>query len=555
MPESNTDSVSEALPIELARREVKRLSNGWFKHTLDFLEAERDGLTLLQRIECDLLGPSHLAIAAQTGAAKTTSAIEGTAWFVKEAERRGLPDRVLYVVRTLDLADEIAAKLRAHGLSVAVFHGRNQPDPQQPNQSMCLNPGAVEAAIAQAYRVERAACKSDNRECALYRLCAYQQQKRELAHAKVVVCAHEWLFRRLPAEAGAFAATIIEESFAATGLITEYIKLADLKNDLVRWPVLRRGIPDHASTARLRRLRQLLFDALMLMRSEGCAVPNAMRQVGLTAEDCSRAAKLERRRAVAGLVEPGMSRSDSAAASVQKTANRSIRLYVKLWEECARFEHTGRIQVSEKSVWLHQRRLLRREIADRPILVLDATAQLEILQHYLEFCEVKRISVDAPNQRIHRYLGSFGKVALFNPELTARLRERVAQLSGGESAVTITHMDVEPAFDGLPNMATAHFNAMRGLNKWEQVRFAFVIGRPLPRDREMNRLVRCLTGEDLPFQRLGWVCRSIPLKNGRHRTVQARGYSHPAFAAMQAELTDAEVIHAIGRARCQPHHR
>lgn len=106
---------------------------------------------------------------------------------------------------------------------------------------------------------------------------------------------------------------------------------------------------------------------------------------------------------------------------------------------------------------------------------------------------------------------------------------------------------------GLPdNVATAHFNAIQGLNLYSHVPKIVIAGRLLPWPTEIERMARVLTGKNVVAVGEGWY----PTKPTTVRTrgtvtplVNAVFHPDPMAEAIRHQVCEAELIQAIGRAR------
>src|SRR5215469_16065042 len=69
-------------------------------------------------------------VKGSTGIGKSRRALDHEISLVKQGHR------AVHLTRTVALADELAQRVRP-GISVRVWRGRDQPDPQRPGQTMC----------------------------------------------------------------------------------------------------------------------------------------------------------------------------------------------------------------------------------------------------------------------------------------------------------------------------------------------------------------------------------------------------------------------------------
>ena len=67
----------------------------------------------------------------------------------------------------------------------------------------------------------------------------------------------------------------------------------------------------------------------------------------------------------------------------------------------------------------------------------------------------------------------------------------------GGATLVVTHLEIEPAFPGLSDVLTAHFNAIAGLDRYRDVRRLVVVGRTLLRDTDLPPMAAALFGQSI----------------------------------------------------------
>jgi hypothetical protein len=143
-----------------------------------------------------------------------------------------------------------------------------------------------------------------------------------------------------------------------------------------------------------------------------------------------------------------------------------------------------------------------------------------------------------------------------------RLLKTVRKLTAGRRSLLITNKELEPQFEEAgPNIETAHFNAIEGIDRWRDVACLITIGRPLPAPEAVEHMAAALTGKpiSLPLQppkRAGgrpqsMITReqSVRLKNGTDVTLTSRVFDLPEAELVRQAVTEAAVVQAVGRAR------
>lgn len=210
-----------------------------------------------------------------------------------------------------------------------------------------------------------------------------------------------------------------------------------------------------------------------------------------------------------------------------------------------------------------------------PTLILDATAPANPVA--LEKCwpGLVRATVPGPAfapgavhvRQVHDWSGSYTKlramVASGEVGRLARFLEvQNARVGGGKGSV-VTALAVVPKFlegellahwKGSPprGLDLAHFGALRGQDKWRDVAYLAVVGRPLPPTTAVEDQAALITGiVPVEVRDYARADADYVMFNGEVRyRVEARPV-HPDAAAESIRFSscEAELVQAIGRAR------
>jgi putative DNA primase/helicase len=103
----------------------------------------------------------------------------------------------------------------------------------------------------------------------------------------------------------------------------------------------------------------------------------------------------------------------------------------------------------------------------------------------------------------------------------------------------------------------AHFNAITGLNAWEDVAVVIVIGRTAPPVRDVERIARVLFEAEVqeiePDEkgniRYPLTRRGIRMRDGRGVAVDGPSHPDPRAEAIRWAICEGELVQAIGRGR------
>ena len=177
--------------------------------------------TACGRIEIRHADPSTLAlvigIKATVGLGKSTAARRRLLALRSRLVAAGAPARLLILVPSHVLAEEVAAAWRAEAVRTAVLRGYEAMDPGT-RTPMCRDVSAVKAAIEARLDVHETACSSSGRRCAFFDGCLKQRNRAEVAGAEVVVAAHQALFTGFAIDAGSIAAIVVDERLWSSAL-------------------------------------------------------------------------------------------------------------------------------------------------------------------------------------------------------------------------------------------------------------------------------------------------------------------------------------------------
>jgi putative DNA primase/helicase len=220
--------------------------------------------------------------------------------------------KVAYAVPRHDLGQEQVEAFRALGVSAMLWKGRTAPDPtpENPEQLMCLDPEATFDALEVEQAVEQSCCKvrrdGELHLCPQFHTCGYQRQKAAAQVAQVIVCAHDSVFHMKPDAVGTVGLLVIDEAFWQSGLRGLDGKAVLTQDGLEPGTTSvtcygSKGRIDMAATADLIAARHKLHKALQVTEP-GPLAHGLLQSVGQTAEECRKAARLERRR----LRDPGL---------------------------------------------------------------------------------------------------------------------------------------------------------------------------------------------------------------------------------------------------------
>ncbi|QDC10092.1 hypothetical protein FHY55_12910 [Oceanicola sp. D3] len=486
----------------------------------------------------------------------------------------GQPHRLFVFVPSHALAEEAAAEWTAAGAATAVLRGYGRKHPVS-GEPMCRDLDMVKMAIAARLPVHETACSSAAGRCRLFEACEKQQNRREVAAADVVVAPYDTLFSGLSFEKDDVALLVIDEACWPRAIeqqndLTIDAILAEPVSGLGRGGIERSGV---AATADLVAYRERLTTALKA-NGAGPLKRSALLAGRLTADDARHAARLERARVDAPSLHPGMTIAERRKAmDVTGDTERAEQL-AGLWTAVARFLEAGsalsgaiRLGTAatgfDQCIEVRQVRSLHESLRGRPVLHLDATLRPDLARLVLPGLQVEEIEVAAPHMRVRQVVGSFGKSMLcqapgLTPEEAKRRENRLgecvdyvrwqAAIHRNERVLVVTYKAVEQAFQGIPGVETAHFNAVAGLDAFKDVRQLIVIGRPMPGTNDLEAMVgACFdhVGRG-SYEKLRAGLRS---QSGQPVSMPVLRHTDERAELLRRAICDDELVQVVGRGR------
>jgi hypothetical protein len=206
---------------------------------------------------------------------------------------------------------------------------------------------------------------------------------------------------------------------------------------------------------------------------------------------------------------------------------------------------------------------IHKTIAAQPLLHGDATMEIELVRHHLpKITMLLELDVLTPYERITQIVGlAVGKKILALPASEKdpkypkqqarrdRLRALVICLARGRCTLVISQKDVEAMFAGIPNVATAHYGAIEGLDKYGNVEVLITIGRPMPSPSSIEMSGSALTSKPVTVGQRVKQQRSIRFKDGTERLLHCNGYDNDEANLLARTIAEGGVLQALGRSR------
>lgn len=506
----------------------------------------------------------RVLVASATGTGKTQLLGEGLPYLIEAERAAGRPHRVIIPVPAHRLGAQICARYQALGVNAATYRGRGDPFDGRSVSDLCQNMGEVRLAVAAQEEVASAVCNNTNQktQCPFFNGCRYYEQLARAIAADVVFVAHNFIFQALPEKLLADVGfIIIEEDFTPHGTgSVEGLPISIFgQESLNKYPVLHGKKTGHAAnysaTNDLSVLYRKIERALTLAASEQSTVRDALRAVGLTADEINTARALTWQRKRPRGMYPAMpfgARQALAEKAAHHLTLPRIAIVLHALEALANESDAGNGAFSfSAGAFLTVHRLKKPDdwLTDLPILIPSASVRPDLVRHFFPSLEVVSPPAPAlPHQVVHQYLGSFGKEAT-----AAKLRDLVAEVryrSAGKRALVIVHMEHEHAFWGLPNVSTLHHGDVAGDDDFGDVDIVFHIGGPFPKTHDTAKQASAEAGQLIePAKLVRTPCTAL-MADGTGVTLERLAYEDPRLQAVHEGVYDQSFVQGgLGRGR------
>lgn len=474
-----------------------------------------------------------------------------------------------------ELVGRLEAMAREQNLSplIAVYRGAEAQDPANPGKTMCTERALYSSATAAHVSPLETVC----RVCPSRDSCGFQRQQGMVAD--IWFAAVDVIFRAPPHPLRDVDFLIIDEGFVARGLfgISAPLQLVDRSMfDASSDSQIEHGSGRVGDTEDLRQELKKLRRAAGKVLDGGGIGPlerEAIAAAGLNKELCQQAVNLEWKRF--RQVPRGEMDADQTENFLRGAAvNAHVKVMVRLWSALADLaaddgpDRSGRVSrwASDNGKVPDCFRVVGCERIDKawrvPTLHIDASADMSLIRERVGSRAKLAASATAatPHMHVTQLTGAFGKGALL--EGAGRHLERIwtwtlatAREIGGEWLVVANKAVVAKLAEmGSPDFVKlAHFNALRGLDAYGEVRGLVVLGRPMPAPGAVETLRGAITGRATPHALAGQyyplATTTIRARDGSAVSVNCETHPDPLVDALLRSISDAEIIQAIGRGR------
>ncbi len=519
----------------------------------------------------------NLLLRATPGAGKSHEVIDAAPDLLEAANSAGKGGALHHLVPRHNLSGELRDRIAARHpeLPTGMWRGVDWVNPEDPTDRSCLDPELPRAAAA-AGLAPSAACVT----CKL--ACQYKAQRR--GDAKIQLGAANLALRALPNALPDAAALVLDEDFTSAA-IAGVDKLHPIQLAVSALHDTSTGGVTGIARERLLFLRRLAADAIERQDHDGGLLRDVFVAVGFTADSAKEWAELEWETKPKVKLQKDMPReavlellAEAAAGGftrLRPLLARSVRDLLNgratraIGTELVRAAELGRGRGNGAAIRFRWVEPLAPWAADTSKLLLDATAEPEILRHFISDLEVIDVEVAAPHQHVHQIVGrDFGRS--FFVRCAGNVRHAtdliVCELARTDGAVlVIAQESVESLladeltrrFDlAVPDrLHLAHFGDITGLDRYRDVATVIVLGRPALARTDAERLAELIQGA--PVQTVAdedpvrWptAVGGIRRPDGTGTPVRQPTHPDPLVEAVRRSVTEGSVMQAIARGR------
>lgn len=556
--------------------------------------------------------PPVKVIKAEAGLGKSTATLaEIQKRFLAEIKKelRGNPAlRILYMVPSLDLADELAAKALAdYGIEARVMRGRSQ---RQPNSTatMCAKSEIAETLASLNVSVSTSLCRKEDdqgniSECPHYATCPYIAQMQAAKQGGLIIASHQYLSVKMEALKDVDW-LIIDESFwqvltaqrlVDLGRFTTYRGVGEgfrgRKGESHQEFEQRQACASEQMIDGIARFTNVIENAAKADRQPTLADFAAE---GFTPEECDNLATLEYSRINKPEITPSMS-EEAQRDVLQKAHIQEAFGFVRVWKILAAELATSRQgeahglvmeygvlnpKSGELGNFIHAFWSRDPRFKEIPTLIIDADADAEIVGRFYPTAETVEIAAEWRNVEIVQVSDKTGSAQSLKGErrrdeaynTALDMADRLAHVIGNDPTrrpLLVSQKAVIEAYKEAGDLAhapfdTAWFGNTRGKDQWKNTAGLVVAGRIEPSPQALEQMARSIwfaSEEPLAFLEpdqegrlmLPKCQHSTTAKNGQTATVAVSYHPDRRADRVLRQVREAELMQAIARVR--PIHR
>lgn len=518
--------------------------------------------------DTDWSGPV-VALEAPTGLGKTKLVLDQAKVAVADGRR------VAIAVGTHVLADELVERLRAEGISAQAYRGLAAVDPLAPDFPMCRRADDAGRLRAGGGDIKLLCAVCEHKE-----ICGYRRQMSSRAGTEVWVIPHNLLGHARPRHTiGPIDVLIVDEN-------PIFALLQGFDNNVPSLSIveLEYRLSQHGRPWVRRRLARLLGAAQIgtklknLGRMQLMTAPRHMFWKGLpntVIEGAMQGLSLELSNGLGSHLAKEIRRekrelpkNDIRQALKNAAYNERLLLEATAYKLLENGGHGLRVVEVIRDGVPERRLEVRKKLAIAkdwrvPTLLLDATPNWDVYRQFWPIDQIEVAGAAVNHMNVRQVTWSASKAKLSDgPHAVANLaklrRYIEARAAGYSRVLVVAQKAVKEALValGLPaHVETAHFKAIRGLDRWKDVDLLIVVGRTEAPPQAVELRAEVIFQEDINALPEGayYPRRAVGLtvagSEAQAPSVQASYHPDERVEAVRWLINEAELIQAIGRGR------
>jgi hypothetical protein len=533
-----------------------------------------------REIDPDKPWPVCWAMLIDTAVGKTEIVIEELALFLSQVTLNG---PIIYTVPQHKLSEEILERFNKKGINARIFRGRTAIDPDKYDPTlllkdqllMCLRHAyALKLGMATHAELTETCCVKGKTKCPLLPKCGYFGQQQDAEEVQVWIVAADTLFHTHKVF-GKPAAVFIDEGIWQKGL------RLNTDDEEQNWLLPIDSLLKSTGDERHDQLRRKLAEALQAQTATGNL--QARHLWTLMSDDCHEAVNCEWK-LIGKLIKdigqhPRMSDSQIDQLLHDKhdviDALQVAHRVKTIWEEVQKLVRPSSDIDTSGRLILRQKKGLRqinwqgvakiKEQYWKATLMFDAVLPdlplLKVHQPQVEITD--RVHVKMPEHvHIKQILNAPStSIKLDNEKHCREMYRYIMQRwmeTGRQETLVVCQKKLENYLldcDLSSGIHVVHYNNLRGLDTYKDVRLEIVIGGTAPGPRIMENMAGVLSGarpDPVVPQTDFWyprIERGIGLVNGLGIKVKGDQHPDPFVELVRWQVHEAEQLQAIGRAR------
>ena len=484
--------------------------------------------------------PFVMGIETPTGSGKTRAAVELAVQLLSAGKRP------LISAPNHALCNEIAELLRESGVAAEVYRGFSADDPggsvdeEGKPMLMCRDDRATMTLRKAGVRLNEICTPCPHRSS-----CGYRSQMQKRKTADIWVIPHALLAHQRPKHTIGPCDILIVDEDPIDAFLTGY----GSKDDCIDAERLRSSA--RSGPPALRKDRKTLAS----MIDNGLVEPQNFYDAGNVKRSVLKQAD-ELKKSMP---------SDRAGRLQHATQIIQLLFEAAVWGAIGQTGIGIRINASKDGY--NKLHLFRRRDVTKdwtcPTLLLDATPEWDAYRQFWDVAEICAISCDMPHATTRQVKFS-ASASKFDDSKTGhnnigRLQRYIEARSADRRRVLVVgqkRLVNELKGRGLPaHVEMAHFNALRGLDRWGDVELLIVIGRTEPPPAAMEIAAEVLFQEHVVRLGTGAYYTRTPLglntrtDGEQTKAVMATSHPDPRVELLRKRAVQNEIMQAIGRGR------